>query len=119
MRIAVLLLMALGCSAPAPAPKSGAGAGGDGGAGGGGVASDASVGNGPKNAKCELRIGLRCGEGKADGCVGSKTTLHVCVDDSEQPGPPCSQEIAKQCPAGQTDACLKSPPAADHHICVY
>jgi hypothetical protein len=111
MRFAVLVLLMIGCSPP-PASRSGGGGGGGGTTGG-----DGSVG--PKNVDCQMRIGLRCGTGKVDGCVGGKTTVHVCIDENEQPGPPCAQEIAKQCPAGQTDACLKSPPAANHHICVY
>ena len=33
-------------------------------------------------------------------------------------GQPCSQEVALQCPEGQVDACLKTPPAGETHTCV-
>ena len=33
-------------------------------------------------------------------------------------GQPCAQEIAMECPEGQIDACLKSPPEGDTHTCV-
>lgn len=45
--------------------------------------------------------------------------------DPNQPAPTgtgegtsCAQEIALQCPEGQIDACLKSPPEGDFHKCV-
>jgi hypothetical protein len=107
MRFALAVLLLLGCSAPAPATK------------GSTVAPDGSVGKGPHNADCRLRVGLRCGDGKVDGCGGGRTLIHICIPETEQPGPACSLEINKQCPTGQVDACLKSPPVANTHLCVF
>lgn len=33
-------------------------------------------------------------------------------------GTPCTQEIALECPAGQIDGCLKTPPEGETHTCV-
>ncbi len=67
---------------------------------------------------CAQEIALRCEHG-VDGCVEGKTTEHVCVPPDATPGPPCEQEIAKVCPDGQSDGCLRTPPVSANHICVY
>lgn len=64
----------------------------------------------------------------AIGCGGSKKTTTDPKDNTTQPtgsdatatgdGQPCTQEVALQCPDGQTDACLKTPPDGDKHKCV-
>lgn len=33
-------------------------------------------------------------------------------------GTPCTQEVALECPDGQIDACLKTPPEGETHKCV-
>ena len=66
---------------------------------------------------CTQEIALECPNG-VDGCSTGKTSVHVCVSVTAQAGPSCSQEIALECPAGETDACLVSPPVAANHICV-
>ena len=67
---------------------------------------------------CARAIAIRCASG-VDGCDGGKTTDHVCVPQDATPGPACELELALVCPAGQIDGCLRSPPAAARHICVF
>jgi hypothetical protein len=73
---------------------------------------------GPVAGGCAQEIALRCASG-VDGCIGGKTTEHVCVPADATPGPPCEQEIAIVCPEGQVDACLQTPRPAANHICIY
>jgi hypothetical protein len=72
----------------------------------------------PATGGCAQEIALRCATG-VDGCIGNKTTEHVCVPADARPGPPCEQEIAIVCPDGQEDACLQTPRPATNHICVF
>jgi hypothetical protein len=76
---------------------------------------------------CEMEIALECSDGFVDGCLlkhpseQSKplTSHHVCVARAEaKGGPPCAQDIARECPQGQRDACLVTPRLSDLHICV-
>jgi hypothetical protein len=67
---------------------------------------------------CAKEIAIRCKAPGVDGCTKGLTTEHVCVPDTETAGPPCTQELAKQCPEGQEDACLHQPAVAATHICV-
>jgi len=66
---------------------------------------------------CAQEIALDC-PGGVDGCTTGATTVHACVSSAAKAGPSCSQEIALVCPSGEIDACLVSPPAAQHHICI-
>ncbi len=67
---------------------------------------------------CAREISIRCANG-VDGCIGGKTTEHVCVPADANPGPPCEQEIAMVCPEGQIDGCLRTPAVSARHVCVY
>src|SRR5262245_469251 len=67
---------------------------------------------------CAEEIAMRCMAPGVDGCTKGLTTSHVCVPATETAGPPCSQEMAKHCPEGQEDACLRRPPVATNHLCV-
>jgi hypothetical protein len=112
MRIQSLLIGALvlvGCGGSAKQDTIGKGSG-----------SDTTVSNPQPTAgvPCAQEIALVCGDGFADGCGGSKTTVHACVAADAAAGPPCAQEIALQCPDGQVDACLNTPAAAENHICI-
>jgi hypothetical protein len=72
----------------------------------------------PAAGGCAQEISIRCANG-VDGCIGGKTTEHVCVPADATPGPPCEQEIARVCPDGQIDGCLQTPPVSKTHLCVY
>jgi hypothetical protein len=67
---------------------------------------------------CATQVNLVCDDGFRDGCTGGLTAVHVCVAADAKAGPPCAQEVALACPAGQIDACLRSPPLANHHVCM-
>jgi hypothetical protein len=67
---------------------------------------------------CAKEIAIRCANG-VDGCIGGKTTEHVCVPDDATPGPSCELELAMVCPEGQIDGCLRTPPVSARHVCVY
>jgi hypothetical protein len=67
---------------------------------------------------CDKEIAIRCRAPGVDGCDTKRTTHHVCVAQDAVAGPPCSQELAQVCPAGQVDACLQKPQVAANHICV-
>ena len=64
----------------------------------------------------------------AIGCGGSKKGTTDPTDTTNAStgagapatgdGQPCAQEVALQCPDGQIDACLKTPPEGDSHKCV-
>ena len=61
----------------------------------------------------------------AIGCGGSKKSTDTTNQSTGAGAPtagaegqPCAQEVALQCPDGQTDACLKTPPEGDTHKCV-
>ena len=66
---------------------------------------------------CTDEIALDCPNG-VDGCVGGKTTVHVCVAADATPANSCTEENALVCPEGQIDACLQTPQSATNHICV-
>ena len=58
-------------------------------------------------------------------CGGQQTAPSTPTSNAEQPtapttdnGQPCTQEVALQCPEGQIDACLKTPPEGVKHACV-
>ncbi len=69
-------------------------------------------------ASCASEIAIVCEDGAKDGCIGAKTTIHVCVPEDEQPGASCAQEISMVCPDGQIDACDRTPRASSRHLCV-
>lgn len=81
-------------------------------------AGDPPVGQAPPPNGCSKEIAIRCRAPGVDGCTNGLTTEHVCVAEGETAGPPCSQEIAKQCPEGQEDACLRQPAVAANHVCI-
>jgi hypothetical protein len=72
----------------------------------------------PADGNCAKEIAIRCMAPGVDGCDTKRTTSHVCVPADEVAGPPCTQEIAKQCPEGQIDACLRTPAVATNHLCI-
>jgi hypothetical protein len=80
-------------------------------------AGDPPVAQAPTNG-CSKDIAIRCKAPGVDGCTNGLTTEHVCVAEGETAGPPCSQELAKQCPEGQEDACLRQPAVATTHVCI-
>lgn len=111
MTIRTMLIGALvlvGCGGSAKNVTTGKGSG-----------SDTPTEN-PKTAgvPCGQEVALVCGDGFADGCGASKTSVHACVAADANAGPPCAQEIALSCPDGQIDACLSTPAAAENHICI-
>jgi len=61
---------------------------------------------------------LVCDASQRDGCTGGLTSVHVCVAGDAKAGPPCTEQTAMTCPAGQVDACGHSPPQATSHVCV-
>jgi len=75
-------------------------------------------GSGAATSGCAREIAIRCANG-VDGCDSGRTTEHVCVPLDATAGPPCEQELALACPAGQIDACLRTPRAAALHICIF
>lgn len=103
LALALALLAACGGSSPpAAAPPSPGPAPGE----------PSSIGG------CAKEIAIRCANG-VDGCIGGKTTEHVCVPEDATPGPGCELEIAMVCPEGQIDGCLRTPPVSARHVCVY
>jgi hypothetical protein len=68
---------------------------------------------------CVLAAGA-CGGGSknANTTTTSTDTTNTDTTGATGEGTPCSQEIALECPEGQIDACLKSPPEGDTHTCV-
>ena len=48
----------------------------------------------------------------------SNTDPNAPAGDATGEGVPCEQEIALQCPDGQIDGCLKTPPEGTTHACV-
>ena len=98
-------------SASGSAPGS---AGSAGSAESGGAAAPAA---GPVG--CATPTTLTCEAGQRDGCTGGLTAVHVCVAGDAKAGPPCAQELALKCPDGQVDACLRNPPLATSHVCVF
>jgi hypothetical protein len=69
---------------------------------------------------CDKEVALSCADGFIDGCLAKLTLVHACVAVSEEKAgaPPCATEIARQCPAGQVDACSTTPPQSANHVCV-
>jgi hypothetical protein len=66
---------------------------------------------------------LGCGGGKKENTTTTDMTNTTdTTDTTDTPqagaGTPCEQEIALECPEGQIDACLKTPPEGDTHTCV-
>lgn len=64
-----------------------------------------------------------CGGGKKETTTTTKdtTTDNTTQTDATKTagdGTPCAQEIALECPEGQIDGCLKTPPEGDTHTCV-
>ncbi|CAN5832492.1 hypothetical protein BH11MYX2_BH11MYX2_11950 [soil metagenome] len=80
-------------------------------------ADHASVDSPTEEVPCTREVALVCASG-VDGCLQSRTQVHVCVAETASPGPSCSQEIALECSPEETDACLMTPPASANHICV-
>ncbi len=106
--IPALVLLVLGCAAsPNQSVASPASSDHD-------LAVASPSGSGPS---CAQDLALVCADG-VDGCVGNRTTVHVCVAATATAGPSCSQEIALECPDGETDGCLLSPAVSTAHICV-
>jgi hypothetical protein len=68
---------------------------------------------------CSAELALACPGEAPDGCLDNRTEFHVCAPAGEAAGPPCEQEIAKVCDAGQIDACVATPRFAANHICVF
>jgi hypothetical protein len=64
----------------------------------------------------------QCPDGMVLGCTrggGSGATRRIACAPAampDEPGTPCSQEIALACPEGHVDACLVD--AADTHFCI-
>jgi len=101
-------------SAVAPAGAGGGAASGSAPAAG----AKAPEGGAPASVGCANAASLVCGTDQVDGCSCGLTAVHVCVAKDAKAGPPCAQELALSCPAGQVDACLHSPPQANNHLCV-
>ena len=80
--------------------------------------SAAGDGTRPPETGCAREIAIRCMNG-VDGCDTGRTTEHVCIPQDATAGPPCTQELALQCPEGQIDGCLQKPAVAANHICVF
>lgn len=72
---------------------------------------------------CDAEIALECGAGFADGCVGNKTKVHICVANDAKVASGCETEIVYSCPDGQIDGCMLNPSlqdrkVTDNHVCV-
>jgi hypothetical protein len=93
----------VGSAAPSPAAPAGSAAGT--------AVASAEV-------SCATAATVTCGADQADGCTTGLTAVHVCVAKDAKAGPPCAQQQALSCPAGQVDACLHDPPKAPTHLCV-
>ncbi len=59
-----------------------------------------------------------CGGSSKPAPATSTTTSGGADKMPAAAGVPCEQEIALECPAGQTDGCLKSPAEGTTHACV-
>lgn len=60
-----------------------------------------------------------CGGKKADPASPvTNTDPAPATEPAAGDGVPCSQEIALECPEGQIDGCLKTPPEGETHACV-
>jgi len=68
-------------------------------------------------------VTFSCGGAAPSQSTEPENSQTASVSEPSEPaaasaGLSCENEIARECPDGQVDACLATPPAAATHICV-
>ncbi|MDX2089168.1 MAG: hypothetical protein SFX73_15025 [Kofleriaceae bacterium] len=82
------------------------------------TATPASSGLWALRIECRNEIKYSCPSGLENGCIGARTTSHVCVESGAKATVPCDQPATLACKDGMVDACTTSPPFGTFHVCV-